>query len=71
MKKVNKKTTILKLMQEHPQLAFILITKYGLHCLGCPASSFETLEGGARAHGLNEKEIEAMVDDMNRSLAKD
>jgi len=45
----------------------ILVEKYGLHCVGCPMGRMESLEDGAKSHGMNDKEIEAMVADLNKS----
>src|SRR3990167_7959184 len=38
-----------------------ILLDYGLHCVGCFASSFDTLEAGAKVHGMSEEEIEEMV----------
>lgn len=53
-------------MKKHPELMETLMFKYGLHCFGCMAASFETLEEGAKAHGMTEKEIEKMVEKLNQ-----
>jgi len=42
----------------------------GLHCAGCSASSWETLEAGMAGHGLNEAEITALLERLN-SLVED
>ena len=41
--------------------------KYGLHCIGCHVAAFETVEQGARAHGMGDKEIKKMLDEINSS----
>ncbi len=43
---------------------------YGLHCVGCPASAYDTIENGAKLHGLNSKKIEKLIADLNKKLAK-
>lgn len=40
---------------------------HGLHCIGCFAASFETLEQGAAAHGMD---IDKLVKDLNDSVKK-
>ncbi|MCK4927909.1 MAG: DUF1858 domain-containing protein, partial [Candidatus Aenigmarchaeota archaeon] len=40
---------------------------HGLHCIGCFAAAFETLEQGAMAHGLD---IDKLLKDLNISLEK-
>jgi len=66
--KITKKTNIAKLIQKHPESIEILVQKYGLHCVGCMASAFETLEQGAMVHGMNEKKIGKMVEDLNKKI---
>ncbi len=34
---------------------------YGLHCVGCIAAGFDTIEMGAKAHALPDEEIDEMV----------
>ena len=38
---------------------------YGLHCVGCIAAGFDTIEVGAKVHNLTEEEIEEMVTRVN------
>ena len=45
--------------------AIDVVMNYGLHCIGCHVSAFETIEQGAKAHGLNKKDIEKMIKEMN------
>ncbi len=40
---------------------------HGLHCIGCFAASFETLEQGAAAHGMD---IKKLVEDLNAAVKK-
>ena len=41
------------------------LTNAGLHCVGCQAATWETLEAGMRGHGMAESAIDAMVDKLN------
>lgn len=68
MTKITKNTNLSKLLNKHPKLNEILMFKYGLHCFGCVAASFETLEQGAKAHGMTDKEIEKMIEKLNKKL---
>ena len=36
------------------------MTNAGLHCVGCSASTWETLEAGMLGHGMEEKESQAL-----------
>ena len=75
MKKVNqtknnpvtKDTNLAELVHFHPESAEVLLD-YGLHCIGCVASSFDTVEAGAKAHGLSDKDIEDMVLRINEVI---
>lgn len=64
--KITKDILILDLVDKNPDLAEVLTEKYGFHCVGCMAASMETLEEGAQVHGMDEKEIEKMVEDLNK-----
>jgi iron-sulfur cluster assembly accessory protein len=44
------------------------ITNTGLHCVGCQAATWETLEAGMLGHGFPEAEIDALVDRLNAIL---
>jgi hybrid cluster-associated redox disulfide protein len=73
MKKEVSKTTVTKdtnlgeLVLKHPEAAEILLD-YGLHCVGCIASSFDTVEMGAKVHGMSDAEIGEMVERINEVL---
>src|SRR5690606_2312184 len=55
--------------QKSQQLAAEL-SRTGLNCVGCQASTWETLEAGMLGHGFSEEEIEALVARLNAILAK-
>lgn len=44
------------------------ITNAGLHCIGCHAATWETLEAGMLGHGMNEEAIERLVKRLNALL---
>jgi hybrid cluster-associated redox disulfide protein len=60
-KEINKDILIGELVESYPNLASILVEKYDFHCIGCMAAGMETLEQGARVHGMNQKEIDKMI----------
>ena len=64
MKKINKKMMIAEVLELRPKAADILVEKYGLHCVGCPMGRMESLEDGAKSHGMSDKEIEKMMKDL-------
>lgn len=56
-----------EVMMVSPEAAEKLVTKYGLHCVGCGMAAMESLEEGLAAHGMSPKEIERVVADLNGS----
>jgi len=64
---IKKDTLIIEIVLSYPQLADELM-QIGFHCFGCPASSFETLEEGCLAHGMNEKEIDLLIKNLNKKI---
>lgn len=44
--------------------------KRGMHCVGCHVAAFETVEQGAKAHGMGDKEIGEMLKEMNKAVSK-
>lgn len=63
---ITKDTLIGDLVETYPELAGVLVEKYGFHCIGCMAAGMETLEEGATVHGLDKKEIKKMVEDLKK-----
>jgi hybrid cluster-associated redox disulfide protein len=64
--KLTRTTNIGELAAEYPHIAQVLASDYELHCVGCFASAFDTIETGAQIHGMNDEEI----DDMIKRLTK-
>jgi hydroxylamine reductase len=63
--KITKKTRMSKILEEKPKAAKLLI-EAGMHCVGCPMAMQETLEQGCLAHGMENKEIDELVEKLNR-----
>jgi len=45
--------------------------EYGLHCVGCGAAGMESIEQGAKAHGMSDEEIEEMITKINEEIEND
>jgi len=57
---VNKNMSIAEVVMKWPETAGTFMEN-GLHCYGCAAARFETIEQGALAHGIDpDKLIEAI-----------
>ncbi len=67
IEKITKDANLGEVVFKHPQLAEILLD-YGLHCVGCFASSMDTIEMGAKVHGMTAGEIDEMVERLNEVL---
>lgn len=61
---------ILSMFPQRSQQLAQIITKAGLHCVGCGAAVWETLEGGMIGHGKSEEETVALVKDLNALLER-
>jgi iron-sulfur cluster assembly protein len=46
------------------------ITNAGLHCVGCSASTWETIEAGMYGHGMADTEIDGLIERLNAILAE-
>lgn len=71
---ITKEMTIEDIFAKFPQKAQKLaqeLTNTGLHCVGCQAATWETLEAGMLGHGYPEGEIEALVKRLNEILAQE
>lgn len=61
---ITKETNIAELLGAHPQTAEVFM-QYGLHCVGCMAAAFDSIEQGAKAHGIDDERIENLIEDLN------
>ena len=65
--KVGRNTNLGQLAAASPAAAAVL-TDWGLHCVGCFASSYDSVEAGARLHGMSDKEIDQMIKEVNNVI---
>lgn len=66
--KVDKNTNIAEIVNKYPKVAEVMLA-YGLHCVGCFANQFDTIEAGASLHGMDEDEIEEMIEEINMVIS--
>ncbi len=69
--KITKDMLIADILAENPEKAQILaetLMGFGIHCVGCGAASFETLEQGVLGHGFSEKDLNKLVKELNEIL---
>src|SRR5271167_2092551 len=71
--KVSKEMTIEEIFSRFPHKSQKLaqeMTNSGLHCVGCGAAVWETLEAGMLSHGFSQEEVDEMVDRLNAILSQ-
>ncbi len=62
---ITKDMTIGDIVQKHPECVETLLS-FGVHCVGCHVSGYETLEQGFKGHGMEDEEIEMAVEELNK-----
>jgi iron-sulfur cluster assembly protein len=72
--KVSRDMTIEEIFSSFPHKSQRLaqeITNAGLHCVGCQAATWETLEAGMLGHGFSEEAIDDLVGKLNAVLEQE
>ena len=62
--KINKEDIIADVLKEYPETAEVF-KKFGMHCLGCPTATGESIEEAAGVHGL---EVSEMLEALNKEV---
>ncbi len=65
--KITRDMTIGEVVQKYPSIVEVLLD-HGIHCVGCGASYFETLEEGFAGHGISDEEIDSIVKELNDAI---
>lgn len=68
--KITKDTLIGEIAHKYPGAVQVLF-EYGFHCIGCPASQRESVEEGAKAHGVDDKGVTELVEKLNNAAQED
>ncbi len=71
--KISKEMTIEEIFSHFPQKSQKLaqeMTNSGLHCVGCGAAVWETLEAGMLSHGFSPEDVLDMVERLNGILSE-
>lgn len=64
MAKVSHEMTIMEVLKLDPGLAPIFM-KHGLHCLGCPGATMESINDAGQVHGID---VDVLVNELNQYL---
>lgn len=73
-KKITGDMTIGSILEGHPDKAMKLseiMAAAGLHCVGCGAATFETLEQGVVGHGFEKSVLDKLIVDLNNVLEEE
>lgn len=67
--KIDKNTNIEDLLESYPEANEVLY-EYGLYCGNCFAAGFDNIEDGAKMHGLEDDEIEELVEELRKKTVE-
>lgn len=59
--KITSDMIILDVVAKYPETMEVFF-EYGIHCVGCTMSQYETLEQGAALHGID---LDELLEDLN------
>ena len=62
MAKITKDTIIMEVLQLDPETAPFFL-EIGMHCLGCPSASGESIAEACAVHGVDADELVAKLND--------
>ncbi|SNS53561.1 hybrid cluster protein-associated redox disulfide domain-containing protein [Anaerovirgula multivorans] len=65
MVKITEDMTIMDVLRQDRETAEIFM-KYGLHCLGCPGATMESIGDAGKVHGID---VSKLVEDLNKHFA--
>ena len=63
---ITKNMTIGETVEKYPASVDVF-NRYGMGCIGCPATQFENIEQGATIHGIDVDKLVAELNDINKS----
>ena len=66
---ITKDTTIGEIVDKHPEVVETLMS-YGVHCVGCHVSPFESLEMGFKGHGMSDDDVNEAIAALNEVIEK-
>ncbi len=62
--KINKDMTFNEVLDMGPEVVQVFV-KYNMGCVGCAAAKFESIEQGAKAHGID---LANLLRDLNAAV---
>ena len=67
MKNVTKDMLISDILAVDNRVAAILM-QHGMHCVGCKAAQYESLEEACQVHGISPEDCDKLIDTINGFL---
>ncbi len=55
---------------KHSEALAAAFMEAGMHCFGCAAGGFESIEMGCKAHGFSDKDITNLMAKLNKIVKK-
>jgi len=74
IQKITRDILISEILAKNPNKSAILaemLLDFGIHCIGCGASTFETLGQGVLGHGFSEQQLDKLIDDLNKVISEE
>lgn len=62
---LTKEMTVGQVLKLYPETVQVFL-ELGMHCLGCPSSTMESIEGAALTHGRN---VDDLMKQLNKAIA--
>ena len=69
--KITKDMKVADVIENYGKDAAFVMLSFGLHCVGCGAAAFDTIEQGSKLHGMSDDEINDLVDELNRVVSEE
>lgn len=63
--KITKDMTVGDMVSRYPRTVNVMLSN-GLHCIGCAANPYETVENGALGHGMTQEQVDQLIEELNR-----
>ncbi len=71
IQKITRDILISEILAKNPSKSSLLaemLLDFGIHCIGCGASTFETLGQGVLGHGFSEQQLDKLINDLNKVI---
>ncbi len=65
--KISKEAALGEVVTKFPAAVPVML-KHGLHCVGCHVAASETVEQGAKAHGMTDQQVDELLKEMNKAV---